>query len=47
MGFDIPRALLTGTLVVVTGRPLLRALRRAGRRAAFDAPVRFADAPER
>jgi energy-coupling factor transport system substrate-specific component len=44
MGFDIPRALLTGTLVVVTGRPLLRALRRAGRRAAFDAPITFEDA---
>jgi energy-coupling factor transport system substrate-specific component len=45
LGFDVPRALLTGSLVVVTGRPLLRALRRAGRRAAFDAPVVFADAP--
>jgi energy-coupling factor transport system substrate-specific component len=45
LGFDIPRALLTGALVVLTGRPLLRALRRAGRRAAFDAPVAFDDAP--
>ncbi len=44
LGFDIPRALLTGTLVVVTGRPILRALRRAGRRAAFDAPVTFDEA---
>jgi energy-coupling factor transport system substrate-specific component len=42
LGFDVPRALLTGGLVVATGRPLLRALRRAGRRAAFDAPVTFA-----
>lgn len=41
LGFDVPRAVVTGTLVVVTGRPVLRALRRAGRRAAFDAPVRF------
>lgn len=45
LGFDIPRAILTGTLVALTGRPLLRALRRAGRRAAFDAPISFADAP--
>lgn len=41
LGFDVPRAALTATLVLLTGRPLLRALRRAGRRAAFDAPVRF------
>lgn len=43
LAFDIPRAVLTATLVMVTGRPVLRALRRASRRAAFDAPVRFAD----
>ena len=41
LGFDVPRALLTGTLVLITGRPLLAALRRAGRRAAFEAPVDF------
>jgi energy-coupling factor transport system substrate-specific component len=41
LAFDIPRAVLTASLVVLTGRPVLRALRRAGRRAAFDAPVRF------
>lgn len=41
LGFDIPRALLTGTLVVITGTPILRALRRAGRRAAFGAPITF------
>jgi energy-coupling factor transport system substrate-specific component len=41
LGFDIPRALLTGTLVALTVRPLLRALRRAGRRAAFDVPITF------
>jgi energy-coupling factor transport system substrate-specific component len=46
LGFDVPRALLTGTLVLVTGRPILRALRRAGRRAAFDAPVAFEGARE-
>lgn len=42
LAFDIPRAALTATLVLVTGRPILRALRRAGRRAAFDTPVSFA-----
>jgi energy-coupling factor transport system substrate-specific component len=47
LGFDVPRALLTGTLVVVTGTPILRALRRAGRRAAFDAPVAFEAADRR
>ncbi len=41
LGFDVPRAVLTGTLVFLTGRPILRALRRAARRAAFDAPVVF------
>ncbi len=45
LGFDIPRALLTAILVVVTGKPILRALRRAGRRAAFDTPIGFAPAP--
>jgi energy-coupling factor transport system substrate-specific component len=41
LGFDIPRAVVTATLVVVTGRPVLRALRRASRKAAFHAPVHF------
>jgi len=41
LGFDIPRAVLTATLVVITGTPILRALRRAGRRAAFTASVDF------
>ncbi len=41
LAFDIPRAVVTATLVMLTGRPILRALRRAGRRAAFDVPVRF------
>ena len=44
LGFDVPRAILTASLVLLTGRPILRALRRAGRRAAFDAPVVFAAA---
>jgi len=41
LGFDIPRALTNVALVLLTGRPVLLALRRASRRAAFDAPVAF------
>jgi energy-coupling factor transport system substrate-specific component len=41
LGFDLPRAALTVALVVVAGRAVLVALRRASRRAAFDAPVVF------
>jgi energy-coupling factor transport system substrate-specific component len=41
MGFDVPRAVTTAVLVAVTGRPVLLALRRAARRAAFEAPVDF------
>jgi energy-coupling factor transport system substrate-specific component len=39
LGFDIPRAVVNATLVLVVGRPVLNALRRASRRAAFDVPV--------
>jgi energy-coupling factor transport system substrate-specific component len=42
LGFDIPRAVGNAVLVLVLGTPLLAALRRAARRAAFDADVRFA-----
>ncbi len=41
LGFDIPRALLAAGLVLVAGRGILVALRRASRRAAFDVPVSF------
>ena len=41
LGFDIPRAITNGVLVLVLGAPVLAALRRATRRAAFDAPVSF------
>jgi len=41
LGFDIPRAAGNTVLVLVAGAPVLAALRRAARRAAFDAPVRF------
>lgn len=46
LGFDLGRALTTVTLVVVTGPAVLAALRRAARRAAFEAPVVFAPAAE-
>ncbi len=42
LGFDLARALGTFLLVLVVGGPLLRTLRRASRRAAFEAPTRFA-----
>ncbi|MGE3811196.1 MAG: ECF transporter S component [Candidatus Nanopelagicales bacterium] len=44
LGFDIPRAALAVALVLIAGRPVLTALRRASRRAAFEVPVRFEDA---
>lgn len=45
LGFDIPRAIFTGGFILVAGRPILGALRRASRRAAFGAPVVFTEAP--
>jgi len=41
MGWDLGRAITTALLVGLTARPVLRALRRAGRRAAFDAVPEF------
>jgi energy-coupling factor transport system substrate-specific component len=41
LGWDMARAIGTGVLVLFVGGPLLRALRRATRRAAFGAPVTF------
>ncbi|MBI1349830.1 MAG: ECF transporter S component [Actinomycetales bacterium] len=41
LGYDIPRAILTVTLILIAGRPVLLALRRVARRAAFDAPTTF------
>ena len=41
LGYDIPRAILTVVLILVAGRPVLLALRRISRRAAFGAPVEF------
>lgn len=44
LGWDLPRGLLTGVLVLVASRPVLLTLRRAVRRAAFGATPRFANA---
>ncbi|MEV7772402.1 ECF transporter S component [Kitasatospora sp. NPDC086791] len=41
LGWDLPRAVLTVVLCLTLGTPVLRALRRTTRRAAFDAPVTF------
>lgn len=41
LGFDLPRAALTVILIVSIGSPILTLLRRASRKAAFDAPTVF------
>jgi energy-coupling factor transport system substrate-specific component len=41
LGYDIPRAALTVALILVAGRPVLLALRRMSRKAAFEAAVTF------
>ncbi|MGV1009884.1 MAG: ECF transporter S component [Dermatophilaceae bacterium] len=35
LGWDLPRAVITATVILLAGRPVLRALRRAVRKAAF------------
>nr|WP_238420349.1 ECF transporter S component [Streptomyces taklimakanensis] len=45
LGWDLPRALLTVVLTLTLGGAVLRALRRATRRAAFDAPRAFPGTP--
>jgi energy-coupling factor transport system substrate-specific component len=42
LGFDIPRGLSTAAAMLILGAPILRALRRASRRAAFDSVGEFA-----
>lgn len=42
LGWDIPRGILTATMIIVIGRPVLVALRRASRRANFAPDVIFA-----
>jgi energy-coupling factor transport system substrate-specific component len=46
LGFDIPRAIFTGAFLLIAGRPILGALRRVSRRAAFGAAVVFEPAGE-
>lgn len=43
MGFDLTRAVTCAVLILVLGRPVLAALRRASRRAAFEPQIDFAD----
>lgn len=40
-GWDLMRGITTALLIAITGRPILATLRRAARKAAFDAPVEF------
>lgn len=44
LGFDIPRAIGNLLLLLAVGGPVLRALRRSARRAAFEVPVEFVPA---
>jgi len=46
LGFDIPRAIGNAVLVLAIGGPIMRALRRASRKAAFDATPTFTPTPE-
>jgi energy-coupling factor transport system substrate-specific component len=41
LGWDVPRGVLTAMALLLAGRPLLSALRRTARRAAFDQQVTF------
>jgi energy-coupling factor transport system substrate-specific component len=43
MGFDLTRAATSAVMILVLGRPVLAALRRASRRAVFDPQVDFID----
>lgn len=45
LGWDLSRAVTNAVLVLVVGRPVINALRRVSRRAAFGAPVAFESAP--
>jgi energy-coupling factor transport system substrate-specific component len=41
LAWDIPRAIFTSVLIIITGKPVLGALRRAHTRAAFLSPIVF------
>ncbi|WP_399091565.1 ECF transporter S component [Streptomyces sp. BBFR2] len=43
LGWDLPRAAVTVVLTLTVGGPLLKALRRATRKATFDVPVAFGE----
>ncbi len=43
MAWDVPRAIFTSTLILITGRPILHTLRRAHTRAAFCTPIEFVE----
>ena len=43
MGFDLTRAVTCAVLILVLGRPVLAALRRASRRAAFEPQIDFVE----
>jgi energy-coupling factor transport system substrate-specific component len=45
MGFDITRAVTCAVMILVLGRPVLAALRRASRRAAFEPQIDFMQEP--
>jgi energy-coupling factor transport system substrate-specific component len=45
LGFDLTRAVTTAVLILVLGRPVLAALRRASRRAVFEPKVEFTAPP--
>jgi energy-coupling factor transport system substrate-specific component len=45
LGFDLTRAVTCAVMILVLGRPVLAALRRASRRAAFEPRVDFTDVP--
>jgi energy-coupling factor transport system substrate-specific component len=44
LGWDVPRGLLSAVVLLLAGRPVLAALRRTARRAAFDVGAEFAPA---
>jgi energy-coupling factor transport system substrate-specific component len=46
MGFDLTRAVTCAVLILVLGRPVLAALRRASRRAAFEPQIDFVGVAE-
>jgi energy-coupling factor transport system substrate-specific component len=41
LGYDIPRAVLTVVLILIAGKPVLLALRRVSRKAAFEPAATF------